>query len=347
MTRFYFQPREPAPRRQRPATLVPDARGDDVYVYGDKDELVFAVNMALATGRPLLLLGPSGSGKSSLASSVAHQLGWTYQEYVVTAATQARDLCWRFDAVSRLADAQAGDREQARDAARYVVPGVLWAAFDPAGARAQFDLRWGGAPLPGTSAPLADPAGTVVLIDELDKADPSVPNDLLIPLGSREFTVEETGVRVRMRQQTPDPDRLPFGPVLVVITSNAERQMPDAFGRRCIAHVLEHPDEAQLLAIARAHFGAKLTNEYMRIAEILADLLVKSRADARGDRRRRPSTAEYLDALRAARAIPADEAAGIVKRIAAAMFDKPTEESAFQGWKNRGAAGGRDADLGR
>jgi MoxR-like ATPase len=320
MSDFYFDPKPPRDATEASPGWSPD--NEETYVYDE--ERRFLVNMALATGRPILLLGPTGSGKSSLARWAARELGWTYLRYDVTAATQARDLCWRFDALARLADAQAGNRAKAQDAWRYVFPGVLWEAFDPAGARSQV-LRAKGA---ATASERTKHRGTVVLIDEIDKAEPNVPNDLLIPIGSRRFTVEETGASIEMTPESFEPpDPRVHSPLLIVITSNEERIMPDAFMRRCLPHRLDHPDEAQLLRIARAHLAWRLEKGPNGLAQELATLLVRSREEARTGRkdapRREPSTAEYLDALKAALAMPAD--AELVRRLARAIFKKVTE----------------------
>lgn len=165
----------------------------------DDDEVVLAVNVALKTGRPLLLFGPPGSGKSTLAPNVARILGWEYYAHVVTARTEPEDLLWRFDALKRLNDAQA--KQLVDDMGHYYTKGPLWRAFAAPGGKR-----------------------SVVLIDEIDKADPDLPNSLLGPLGSLSFPVpwdDEQSVSV-------PPERAPF----VVITTNDERELP---GRSCAA----------------------------------------------------------------------------------------------------------------
>src|SRR5687767_783409 len=206
---------------------VGDQREGSVYVYSP--EIVLAVNVALATRRPLLVRGPSGSGKSSLARNVANFLNWRYYETVISSRTQARDLLWEVDLLRRLNAAQAQDRVLGADLAPYVTPGVLWWAFDRPGA-----LRHGkavkaadsGQQAPKEPGEQKHPAArAVVLIDEIDKADPDVPNNLLVPLGSLQFRVEETGALVET-----DAKRAP----LVFITTNDERELPAAFLRRCV-----------------------------------------------------------------------------------------------------------------
>jgi MoxR-like ATPase len=279
-----FDPSAPEPARLEALQMQPRADAAEPHTYQYTDSIVLAVNVALVTGRPLLLRGAPGSGKSTLAASVAWRLGCRYYSEVITSRTQARDLLWRYDQVRRLNDAQVGRLQQ--DAA-YVEPGVLWWAFDPASASHR------GAP-EGTVSPMKDPSPeakhtlAVVLLDEIDKADPDVPNDLLVPLGAREFTVGETGTEVKSHH-----------PLLVVITTNDERELPAAFQRRCVMLELPEPDEKQLVHIAQAHFGSREDALYAD----LAGRVMSMRQEARARRERGPSTPEYLDALRAARSL--------------------------------------------
>jgi MoxR-like ATPase len=197
-----------------------DSRSGDVYVFNDRIRL--AVQVALATGRPLLVRGESGWGKSSLAIASARFLGWDFLETVITSRTQARDLQWELDLLLRLNDAQAERLDP--DFSKYVRPGALWWAFQPAGAFAQQQLFDAARGVNSDRKP-SSAKGTVVLIDEIDKADPDVPNNLLVALGSLEFRVEETGEIVRADKSRPP---------LVFITTNEERELPAAFLRRCI-----------------------------------------------------------------------------------------------------------------
>lgn len=284
------------------APAAADPRDGEVYV--TSPELDLAVDVALATGRPLLLRGHPGSGKSSLAPYLARIRDWRYYEHVVTSRTQTTDLLWSFDAVRRLADAQVLGKGAELDDHRYVVPGVLWWAFAPESAA----RRGRELPLPERFRPADVPLErinrsrsvnhTVVLIDEIDKADPDVPNGLLIPLGSSEFTVAETGTLVKAEESTSTS-----GPRwLIVITTNEERELPQAFLRRCVVAHLPDPSDDDLLAIVRAHlvhaersFGA--VEE--RLARLLADELIAAREEAALRAGRAPSTAEFLDAYRA------------------------------------------------
>ncbi|MCG6862005.1 MAG: MoxR family ATPase [Chromatiaceae bacterium] len=269
-----------------------------VYVHDPKT--VFAVQVAQKTGRPLLLQGPAGSGKSSLAPFVANELGCRFYSYAVNARTQARDLMWDFDALGRLNDANiAASVEAARvkvvNLHNYLTPGVLWWAFDAknAGLRGATDAA--GLQI----EPCRDPAtidpndpdklieyrqpGAVVLIDEIDKADPDVPNNLLEAFGSRRFTVAETGTRVV--EQRPYP--------LIFITTNKERELPNAFLRRCIVLELRHKTPEELVRIAKAQLEGTGSAAYLPVAQKIAQL----REEAQARDLREPSTAEYLDAL--------------------------------------------------
>ena len=267
----------------------PDRRDGLAYVV--RDDLELAVEVALATGRPLLLRGHPGSGKSSFAAYVARQRGWRYYEHVVTSTTEAHDLLWTFDHVRRLADAQA-QRLNGDDA--YLRPGALWRAFSPETARhhagngprvaARFDDNKG-----------RSPKAAVVLVDEIDKADPDLPNALLVPLGSRQFTVEPTGQAV-----APEPESIQ----LIVITTNEQRELPAAFLRRCVVVTLSHPTDNQLVDIAVRHLeahGDTVTPETRTLAETLAQIVVKLRDEPGRTDGRKPSTAEFLDAFYACR----------------------------------------------
>jgi MoxR-like ATPase len=168
---------------------------------------------------PLLVSGEPGSGKSSIARNAALVLSRVYYERVITSRTQATDLLWTFDALRRLSDATAGAQHRELLATEsYVEPGPVWWAFDPVTA----------AKRPGGRIfidPASVPAGThcgdaVLLIDEIDKADPDVPNDLLEPFGAKSFTVRETGEQIAATRD-----------VLLILTTNGERELPPAFLR--------------------------------------------------------------------------------------------------------------------
>ncbi len=253
------------------------------YVYDD--DVIRAVRVALATGRPLLLRGPPGCGKSTLARDVARRLGANYYQEVVTSRTEARDLEWRFDAVRRLAEAQIpGSFETVKNAANYVEPRALWRGFDPDGAAAAGGKTQDDAGV----ACLADrPA--VVLIDEIDKAEPEVANDLLEPFDVQRFTVAETGQVVEYRRD-----------VVLIVTTNDERDLPAAFLRRCIVRELARPSGVMLKRIARSHLGTEL--EDPGVARMIARI-EELGEQAQSLNLRAPGTAEFLDALRACRTI--------------------------------------------
>lgn len=258
----------------------------DRYEYDDR--IVLAVNVALAAGRPLLVRGDPGTGKSSLARSVARLLGWRFYAATVSSRTTARDLLWTFDTVARLADAQARER---RHRLAYLTPGPLWWAFDPAsaGRRGVAEDRWqkaldrGVRPAPDPATPTTSERA-VVLIDEIDKADPDVPNDLLVPLGSFTFTLEE------------GPTVAAAAAPLVVLTTNEERDLPRAFLRRCVVLALKEPKPARLRRIALRHYpqleGTPLLDDVL----VEYDQVRKSRLAAF---EQPPGVAELLDALAA------------------------------------------------
>jgi len=291
---------------------VGDRRDGKVYLYTEK--IVLAVNVAIATGRPLLVHGISGSGKSSLAYNIARVMGRRYYEFVVNSRTQARDLLWRFDAVRRLGDAQAyGKTLKDAEASHapwesyyhYIEPGILWWAYDRKSATRR------GHPLNSEDSgvrPAADPAvykpkgnegeagaGVVILVDEIDKADPDFPNNLLVPLGSLEFTVEEVGEQIKFGgiAGTASAEELP----LVVVTTNQERRLPQAFLRRCVLLGIDKPTPEGLVEVAKATEGHK----HMRVYEWVAGEMQRlaQEGDGEGGQPQALSTAEYLDAVRA------------------------------------------------
>jgi MoxR-like ATPase len=265
-------------------------RPDGVVKYLYDDDLALAVNVALAAGRPLLLSGEAGTGKSTLAADAAWKLGRRFYAEVITSRTKAQDLQWTFDAVRRLAVATSGDKNKSTTVTNqrpFVSPGVLWRAFDPDGAAEHGRIKgekaitrrvWGDA---GNHA--------VVLLDEIDKAEPDVPNDLLVVLDQREFMVRETGTPVAAPRELE---------VLIVITTNGERDLPPAFMRRCISHTIKLPDQAAELQdrmekIVKRHFPC--------IDEgLFADVHGYYHALRKAAKNvRQPSTAELLDAFRA------------------------------------------------
>lgn len=228
-------------------------RRNKSYVFDEK--IILAVNVALATGRPILVQGPSGWGKSSLAKSVAAKLDWEYHEKVISSRLQARDLLWEVDHLFRLQDAQNNKLKD--DFTNYIKPGVLWWAFNYNEAQKQEEIFFSsrGVTRSNDENRVCDHSRAVVLLDEIDKADPDLPNNLLVPLGSLYFTVEETGKKIEC-ENTP----------LVFITTNNERDLPPAFLRRCVDLKLEPPD---LMMVGKAHFEEKHIELVTKIASIL------------------------------------------------------------------------------
>jgi MoxR-like ATPase len=290
-----------APASAQEAVAQPDSRSGAVYRM--PSTLHLAVEVALTTGRPLLLRGEPGTGKSSLAPYIARRLGWRYYEHVVTSTSTATDLLWRFDAVRRLADAQA---QKSRPESEYVSPGVLWWALDGASAL-EFATRSGSAEPDGASNAGRDQRRAVVLIDEIDKAHPDLPNGLLVALGSNQIAVpyleKPIEIDVANVPRLDLPKGVEIAPIQVVITTNEERELPTAFVRRCVTFSLIHPEAAQLVDIARAHFHRK-NDRFKRQDKALALAIAKRVEKLRSEVKfggHRPSTAEFLDAFRACR----------------------------------------------
>jgi len=270
---------DPPPAVPAIASGPGDRRDGGVYAY--TPQILLAVNVALATGRPLLVRGPSGGGKSSLARNAARVLGWRYYERVISSRAQAQDLLWEIDHLRRLQDAQLNLLRGG--AGSYVQPGILWWAFDRASARHQAERSLGSdEPRPLDPNLGDDHPRAVVLLDEIDKADPDVPNNLLVPLGSLTFQVEEYGKVATTEELAP----------LVVITTNDERELPPAFLRRCVELVIEVPDLARLDEIGRLHLPQVPQRLRKRFAELILETLPGGAAPS-------PSIAEYLDTVKA------------------------------------------------
>jgi MoxR-like ATPase len=352
------------------STSLGDRCQKSAYVYDDN--IILAVNIAIATGRPLLVRGQSGCGKSSLAHNVVKVLGWRYYEKVISSRTQARDLLYDVDMLRRLQDAQT--KELKKDFSAYINPGVLWWAFDPESAR-KYGLSYpesSGTHLKNSESNgdtyqnylfnwdkssendgailkeflnqnyfmdwaknakiekiddsktirvsyeknylslslnnertkvnlriddgrtdefiikiengelnIYDQKRAVVLLDEMDKADPDVPNNLLVPLGSLQFQVEEMNTEIRCKK-----------PPLVIITTNDERELPPAFLRRCVELQLSKPD---LLDVGIAHFGIErldLLKKIVNLLEASADKKISPQSSS-------ASPAEFKDTVQA------------------------------------------------
>jgi MoxR-like ATPase len=218
-------------------------------------DLTLAVNAAVTLQRPLLIKGEPGTGKTMLAQEVAAALGLPLLEWHIKSTTKAQQGLYEYDAVSRLRDSQLGEA-RVQDIGNYIVRGVLWQAFD------------------------AD-APTVVLIDEVDKADIEFPNDLLRELDRMEFHVYETRQLVRARHRP-----------IVFITSNNEKELPDAFLRRCFFHYIRFPDKETMQRIVDVHFPGLKKALLREALEVFFEL-----REVPG-LKKKPSTSELLDWIR-------------------------------------------------
>ncbi|MEM7122871.1 MAG: MoxR family ATPase [Pseudomonadota bacterium] len=227
--------------------------GTDTYVA--TEDLAVSVNAAIALERPLLIKGEPGTGKTILAAEIAKSLGRNLIEWTIKSTTKAQHGLYEYDAVARLRDGQLGD-ERVHDIANYIVPGKLWQAF------------------------VADDT-PVLLIDEIDKADIEFPNDLLQELDRMEFFVHETQETVRAQQRP-----------IVVITSNNEKELPDAFLRRCFFHYIRFPDAdtmAQIVEVHHPQIKPRLVSEALNVFFELRDV---------PGLKKKPSTSELLDWLK-------------------------------------------------
>ncbi len=227
--------------------------GTDRYVA--TEDLMMAVNAAITLQRPLLIKGEPGTGKTLLAQEVARALDRPLIEWHVKSTTKAQQGLYEYDAVSRLRDSQLGD-ERVHDISNYIKRGKLWDAFT------------------AEQSP-------VLLIDEVDKADVEFPNDLLLELDRMEFFVYETGETIKAEQRP-----------IVMITSNNEKDLPDAFLRRCFFHFIRFPDEQTMAEIVQVHFPdikkellSAAMNSFFQIRETPG-------------LQKRPSTSELLDWLK-------------------------------------------------
>ena len=228
-------------------------------------ELQLAVNAAITLEKPLLIKGEPGTGKTMLAEELAKSLDANLIQWHIKSTTKAQQGLYEYDAVSRLRDSQLGD-EKVHDIGNYIVKGKLWQAFDA-------EKR------------------TILLIDEIDKADIEFPNDLLLELDKMEFFVYETQQLVKAKQRP-----------IVIITSNNEKELPDACLRRCFFHYIQFPDADEMRQIIDVHFP--------EIKKILLNQALQSFFDLRDvpGLRKKPSTSELLDWLKllVAEDIPAE-----------------------------------------
>jgi MoxR-like ATPase len=220
--------------------------------YVATDDLMMAVNAAITLARPLLIKGEPGTGKTQLAQEIARALARPLYEWHIKSTSKAQHGLYEYDAVSRLRDSQLGE-ERVHDIRNYIIKGRLWEAFE-------------------------SPVQPVLLIDEIDKADIEFPNDLLRELDRMEFYVHETRELITARHRP-----------IIIITSNNEKELPDAFLRRCFFHYIRFPDEATMRAIVEVHYpGLK--------SELLAEALAAFfEVRTTPGLKKKPSTSELLD----------------------------------------------------
>ncbi|WP_428311121.1 AAA family ATPase [Hydrocarboniphaga sp.] len=223
--------------------------------YVATDDLTMAVNAAVTLGRPLLVKGEPGTGKTQLAMEVAKALNRPFLDWAIKSTTKAQHGLYEYDAVSRLRDSQLGD-DKVKDIGNYIIKGKLWECFE------------------SNQQP-------VLLIDEIDKADIEFPNDLLRELDQMEFYVYETKQTIRATNRP-----------VIIITSNNEKELPDAFLRRCFFHYIRFPEKETMQKIVDVHFPdlkKNLVKEAMEVFFGLRDL---------PGLKKKPSTSELLDWLK-------------------------------------------------
>jgi MoxR-like ATPase len=231
------------------------ARFQGTKSYVATEDLRVAVNAAIALERPLLVKGEPGTGKTILAQEIASALGKDLIAWHIKSTTKAQHGLYEYDAVARLRDSQLGEAK-VHDIANYIVKGKLWEAF-------------------------AADVAPVLLIDEIDKADIEFPNDLLLELDRMEFYVYETRQTVKAKQRP-----------VVIITSNNEKELPDAFLRRCFFHYIRFPDRDTMTAIVEVHFPGlqkALVREALNVFYEVRDV---------PGLKKKPSTSELLDWLK-------------------------------------------------
>ncbi|MFQ5559344.1 MAG: AAA family ATPase [Nitrospinota bacterium] len=301
---------------------APKGEPEAVHVFEQK--AIDAVNAALAARRPLLVRGEPGTGKTQLARAVAKELGWAYLTTTIDARSESRDLMYDFDAVARLAEAQVcgslpdikKNEEAVREAlkeSRFVRPGFLWWAFNWTSALTQAKLVKMEPPSQYDEGDTGE--GRVLLIDEIDKADADLPNGLLEAFGAGRF--QPRGLEEEVERDST--------PLLVVITTNEERALPDAFLRRCmVLHIEMEKEEAKfiefLVGRGRAHFNEG-NEEVMKEA---ASQLFKDRKACERCGVAKPGQAEYLDLLRALFYLETEpeEQKALLKKICRYTFKK-------------------------
>src|SRR5210317_1472053 len=223
--------------------------------YISTDELSMAVDAAVKLERPLLVKGEPGTGKTMLAEEVAKSLGMELIQWHIKSTTKAQQGLYEYDAVSRLRDSQLGD-EKVHDIKNYIRKGKMWEAFE-------------------------SEEQVILLIDEVDKADIEFPNDLLVELDKMEFFVYETGETVKAKHRP-----------IIIITSNNEKELPDAFLRRCFFHFIQFPDRETMLKIVDVHYPQVQKNLVNEALEVFFEIRAISGL------KKKPSTSELIDWLK-------------------------------------------------
>lgn len=275
------------------------ARTKDVPSYVLSADIRVALQVALVTNRPLLVSGLPGSGKTTLAKAVAESQGWSYLKHTLTSRSRLEDLTGEVDQLQRLHDAHTAisNKNVLMPDWAYLKPGLFWWGFDAASAlhkgKSENEITALGNSFRPPSKPKTlrdDVTGIVILLDEIDKAEPDLPNDLLEPLDRRSFQLPD-GTEIK----AADDLRM-----LVVITTNGERDLPPAFLRRCIHLELQSPDSETLQRIATFHFKEEYKySDKAVIFSAVADKFAYVLTTAKNTDRRPPGTSEYLDAVRA------------------------------------------------
>ncbi len=247
--------------------------GTDTYVA--PADLQMAVNASITLRRPLLVKGEPGTGKTILAEEIARSLGLPLIQWTIKSTTRAQHGLYEYDAVSRLRDSQLGD-DRVHDISNYIIQGKVWDAF-------------------------TSPTPVVLLIDEIDKADIEFPNDLLLELDRMEFFVHETKETIKAIHRP-----------IILITSNNEKELPDAFLRRCFFHYIQFPDVATMKEIVAVHFPDLKSRLLERALQAFYEV-----RETRG-LKKKPSTSELLDwfKLLLAEDIPAETLASEDRREA-------------------------------
>lgn len=326
------------------------------HVFDEGD--CYALWAAYASGRPLLVRGKPGTGKSQMARAIAEQLGWAFVSEVIQGSTELSDLHWHFDAVGRLGEAQTRAMEASANAVpvatqerlnpeNFLSPGVFWWAYDWKTAQQQYDTCHTRLRPPPESPDPATPrgknwqahtGGVVLLLDEIDKAEPDLPNGLLETLGHYRFTVPYINHKHR-ETLLPNPVKADPARLLIVITTNEERELPKAFVRRCFVHTLKMETSAEkvreegigqgmekrhrwLVERGQLHFGNRIATEVYLLA---AQLLWQDR-EANPHSLYPPGLAEYIDLLGALEALPAAEQRQRLEKIARYALKKEVDD---------------------